>query len=1101
MVEFLKSKQTTFRNKPVGVVSADTGAVQLGNAVAEFGNSMQKIFWEEAKKDENKDDVKRAKTLAVADNGKLVFEKANFTQVGTPYAEKVLAERYSNAIAIMAKQEFGKLQAENQYDQDAFDLASNQYIEGHIKSFKDNGMDQYIPDFITKITNQRVLHSNKILNDTIARDERVAAQNTLLTVEDNINNLIGLTYARDNLEFSEVEGPETLAEMQKGIDETVLDITNKINSLVQDGHIKAPKAADLESELRRSLALGTIRQVVDKLGENGTAIKGIEQLMQSRRPSQKLIDTIIDISNGSVKLSDLQKVYDLKEQLNLSRTDMGIITREISNRSGDADKLATALGDEYTTNSYANILNGSQPFNGILNNTQKVRDGLNGGLSKNLGTTVDSFSLLTMPKEQYDMALRMVRGQPVVPTSMHDLFKIPDVTTLTALSGATRQQKTQYLSRVLDMWKNVAYTKDGRAKLQGYNDEYFKFNAIDAVARANGGDIVDAFNYFSRIPANEKDLNENIKLVVQEFIPDGVTTSVDKSLESILAKTEVKQQHWNQMKPYVTKLLVFKRLKGGTDEKMAEFNLENVVDVINGTYDNLYIEDDTIYDVQNIGLKDQRTRFSPQRKYIDGNYDKFKLYVNNMVAETSDVQGILGDEYFLLPDYRNSQFGDQAYTIVNANGIPLLNNEGVEMYFNTKEFDQQLRYDAEETRKRSLQQVYNSRLKRLNAKVPPPDLQLYKPNVQNLNFSDFIGNSKVDPTYNTTFKSIKNLDEPIVTGEYDLGSQNFKSKSQQEFVDYDKFGVAQQQGSENRVLDVLQKGSLKEDGTRDKSFSEYVDGLGESYLEQKIKGKGFENPSWQILTRAETLREGITDTVRDIKTALLTPDVAVEIQDGLIDIINYTSEKENFRVAPYVDADTLSIGRGFNIRYLTDSDYEKMPNELETALRPLQSWLNSNPNATKAQLVEKMNDFKREMGLGGIQGMVQQVADLIYTDKIKDIYEKYNEEFENFSTLAVDRQKALIDFSYQFGHERLKDPERGFPKYYAAITKAINTDDQDLRAYYFRQAGFHQAYNVAEFGNEKTLIHNQTRNRVGDRVSLLGFHVRDGSNFMTEDIS
>ena len=77
------------------------------------------------------------------------------------------------------------------------------------------------------------------------------------------------------------------------------------------------------------------------------------------------------------------------------------------------------MGDEYTTNSYANILNGSQPFNGILNNTQKVRDGLNAGLSKNLGTSVDSFSLFTMPKEQYDMALRMVRGQPVVPTSMH----------------------------------------------------------------------------------------------------------------------------------------------------------------------------------------------------------------------------------------------------------------------------------------------------------------------------------------------------------------------------------------------------------------------------------------------------------------------------------------------------------------------------------------------------------------------------------------------------------------------------------------------------------------------------------------------------------
>ena len=102
MAEFIRSKPTTFRNKPVGVVVADTGAVQLGNAVAEFGNSMQKIFWEEARKDAIKDDVKRAKTLAVADNGKLVFEKANFTQVGTPYAEKVLAaERHKNFVVLL----------------------------------------------------------------------------------------------------------------------------------------------------------------------------------------------------------------------------------------------------------------------------------------------------------------------------------------------------------------------------------------------------------------------------------------------------------------------------------------------------------------------------------------------------------------------------------------------------------------------------------------------------------------------------------------------------------------------------------------------------------------------------------------------------------------------------------------------------------------------------------------------------------------------------------------------------------------------------------------------------------------------------------------
>ena len=165
-------------------------------------------------------------------------------------------------------------------------------------------------------------------------------------------------------------------------------------------------------------------------------------------------------------------------------------------------------------------------------------------------------------------------------------------------------------------------------------------------------------------------------------------------------------------------------------------------------------------------------------------------------------------------------------------------------------------------------------------------------------------------------------------------------------------------------------------------------------------------------------------------------------------------------------------------------------------MKPLQAWLNSTPKRTTAQLVEKMNEFKRN--LGGSEGMKQQVADLIYTDKIKEIYEQYSTEFVNFGELAVDRQKALIDFSYQFGHDRLK---RDFPKYYESITKAILTEDPDLRSYYFRQAGFHQAYNYGEFGNTKTLIHNQTRSRVGDRTGLLGFSIRDGSNFMDQELN
>ena len=136
-----------------------------------------------------------------------------------------------------------------------------------------------------------------------------------------------------------------------------------------------------------------------------------------------------------------------------------------------------------------------------------------------------------------------------------------------------------------------------------------------------------------------------------------------------------------------------------------------------------------------------------------------------------------------------------------------------------------------------------------------------------------------------------------------------------------------------------------------------------------------------------------------------------------------------------------------------------------------------------------------------MRGLLQESADKIYTAKIKDIYDQYVRELPNFTTLSSERQKALIDFSYQLGHENVMRPKSQggkFPLYYESVVNAINSDDIDIRNYHFRQAGFHQAYNVAQFGNTKTKVHMQTGSRVRDRVSLLGYHVRD-VDFMMED--
>ena len=120
----------------------------------------------------------------------------------------------------------------------------------------------------------------------------------------------------------------------------------------------------------------------------------------------------------------------------------------------------------------------------------------------------------------------------------------------------------------------------------------------------------------------------------------------------------------------------------------------------------------------------------------------------------------------------------------------------------------------------------------------------------------------------------------------------------------------------------------------------------------------------------------------------------------------------------------------------------------------------------------------------------------MYNNKIKKIYDTYNNDYENFSNLATPRQAALIDFSYQYGHERLK---KEFPLYFAAIENAINSEDIDLRNYYFKLAGFHQVYNEGKFGPTKTPLYYQTARRVKDRAGNLGFHIRDNVDFLNNE--
>ena len=52
MVEFVRAKQSSFINKPIGVVSVDTGAIQAAKVQSDVFNSLATMYFKDATEQE-----------------------------------------------------------------------------------------------------------------------------------------------------------------------------------------------------------------------------------------------------------------------------------------------------------------------------------------------------------------------------------------------------------------------------------------------------------------------------------------------------------------------------------------------------------------------------------------------------------------------------------------------------------------------------------------------------------------------------------------------------------------------------------------------------------------------------------------------------------------------------------------------------------------------------------------------------------------------------------------------------------------------------------------------------------------------------------------
>ncbi len=1083
---FIKSKRTTYRNQPVGVVPVNTGAEEAAVQSAKLFAAGQKIAWEEAKADAIERDINTAKTLPIEDkDGNLSLEKVqttDFTAVGEKSAKAVLAQRFSGLLNNKVTKEFGELHAQNPFNKEKFDGEAQGTIDGFVDAFKKNGLDEYIPEFLQKVTNKKILHSNKILNDTIKKEKDDAA-------------LLDVDALQEMTQVARLYPEE--------YNTVILDQSEKIIDRLQEGgYLKGPAKQAIREEIRRSVLVGTANKILDRLNGNDLAAKDLEEISQNQKATPDYFARVIRASGNTVTLKELKDFQKLSTNIDANRTDINVMTQHISNRAGDFAKRRANLKKEQGAFNLQAMMNGLGTGNaGYLNNSKDNRDDLDTAIGNELNIPFNNETFYSMNNDTYSKMLTKLSIPPVLPSTLHDLFQT-NTMNLPAFRNLPLATKNNMMARELNAWNNLAYItgSDGvkKRRLQGYDTEYKKYEFINEIARVNGNDITKANSLYYTKTDNPDTYKAIVMNTLSTFdFSDKKVGTVKEGVNAIFELAEIPLQHRSQLDSYVEKLLYYKSVKTPDDEAV-EFSQSNLVNVLKETYKGLYVEDPTIYDVFN-GNTTGKTYTTPQKKYIgqtDKQYNKFLNFTQELINDEFGEGFELGENIFLLGDANNSQYGNQRYTFVNKEGEILPSQiEGTAVEFTTNEFEKAYGISKHEINTEKLNEEVINRAKKIIGEKAfdgkmLEDLNIFKlPNLLSPEFQDFFS-GPIEPT-TAEGKAAQEIREQQLRNVPRQFQPAFKS--QQAYKD-----LHIPRGDFPTRLDkFLDKLDAADEGLPNKIFipERQFFGANSKDYEDSLRVDGYENPLWERITDFTVNNLTLPDTLKAILADIMTPDVAVDVQETIKNIVQTTANHEGFRSQVYRDRDTISVGFGFNVKFLTEDDYKMFDPTQVGRLKELQQWLLKKDKYSQDQLLKKVNEFKF-----GKPILIDRIAATkVFNNKMYKIYEQYKKEFPNFDRLHKRRKSALIDFSYQFGHDRLKDPDRGFPKYYKAVQNAMNAKSMDERNYFFKLAGFHQVYNTGEFGNTKTPLYYQTKSRVRTRASDLGFMIRDNVDFLDEE--
>ena len=207
MVEFIKSKTSAYVNKPVGVISTNTGATDVGNSIAKLGAGIQERAFRDAVEEQEKVGKDTVMKLSVVDeNNQLVMAElpTNLSQVARNVAEPLLRKKMGTAIYNDTQAGLADIRKTAKNEQE-FKQKADVYLGQVEFRMIETGGEGYVDQFRNTFSKIYGQHANDLKIKDGLRENEYHLTNHVKNIETRIANIKTLYQSGDPNAYSEFE--------------------------------------------------------------------------------------------------------------------------------------------------------------------------------------------------------------------------------------------------------------------------------------------------------------------------------------------------------------------------------------------------------------------------------------------------------------------------------------------------------------------------------------------------------------------------------------------------------------------------------------------------------------------------------------------------------------------------------------------------------------------------------------------------------------------------------------------------------------------------------------------------------------------------------